>query len=86
MLYPDIWFDAAGQTFFTLGIGFGALLVYASYMTMSNDCIADAYYVIIANLVASALAGLAIFAILGHRLLETGKSLSEVQYNLDFFG
>ena len=84
MYHPDIWIDAAGQTFFTLGIGFGALLAYASYMPIENNCIVDAYCVVIANLVASIFAGMTIFAILGDRLLETGKSAIEVQYNVDF--
>lgn len=34
---PDVWLHAAGQVFFTLGIGFGALECYASYLRPDDD-------------------------------------------------
>ena len=34
---PGVWLAAAGQVFFTLSIGFGALEVYASYLRENDD-------------------------------------------------
>ncbi|MCB9582039.1 MAG: sodium-dependent transporter [Polyangiaceae bacterium] len=34
---PNVWLAAAGQVFFTLSIGFGALEVYASYLGKNDD-------------------------------------------------
>jgi len=34
---PKVWIAAAGQIFFTLGIGFGALECYASYVRQKED-------------------------------------------------
>ncbi|WP_457622621.1 sodium-dependent transporter [Persephonella sp.] len=34
---PKVWLAAAGQIFFTLSIGFGAILTYASYLKPKSD-------------------------------------------------
>ena len=34
---PQIWFDAASQIFFTLSVGIGIILTYASYITKKDD-------------------------------------------------
>ena len=76
---PKIWLDAAGQMFFTLSIGFGALLAFASYMPTKNNCMKDAYTVVSINCFTSILAGIVVFSILGHREQETGQSAIEVR-------
>ena len=35
----NVWLQAAGQIFFTLSIGTGAILCYASYLRPQDDCI-----------------------------------------------
>jgi len=35
----DVWLAAAGQIFFTLSIGTGAILCYASYLRPQDDCV-----------------------------------------------
>ncbi|XP_066910380.1 inactive sodium-dependent neutral amino acid transporter B(0)AT3-like [Clytia hemisphaerica] len=77
LLDPKIWLDAAGQMFFTLSIGFGALLAFASYMPTKNNCMKDAYTVVSINCFTSILAGIVVFSILGHREQETGQSAIE---------
>ncbi|WP_456399602.1 sodium-dependent transporter [Persephonella sp.] len=37
LLDPKVWLAAAGQIFFTLSIGFGAILTYASYLKPKSD-------------------------------------------------
>ncbi len=34
---PKVWLAAAGQVFFTLSVGFGAILTYASYLRPKDD-------------------------------------------------
>jgi SNF family Na+-dependent transporter len=37
LLDPQVWLEAAGQIFFTLGVGFGILMTYASYLKPDDD-------------------------------------------------
>ena len=37
LLNPDLWITAAGQIFFSLSIGFGTVLTYASYVAKRKD-------------------------------------------------
>ncbi len=39
LLDPGVWVAAAGQIFFTLSLGFGSMIVYASYMKTSQDVV-----------------------------------------------
>lgn len=36
---PDLWLAAAGQIFFSLSVGFGVILVYASYIGPKDDIV-----------------------------------------------
>ncbi len=36
---PNLWLTAAGQIFFSLSVGFGVILVYASYMKPKDDVV-----------------------------------------------
>lgn len=36
---PDIWLAAGGQVFFTLGVGFGIVMNYASYLRRRDDVV-----------------------------------------------
>jgi len=36
---PKIWLAAAGQVFFTLSLGFGAIITYASYLKKNDDLV-----------------------------------------------
>lgn len=35
--HSEVWLAAAGQVFFTLSVGFGVILTYASYLTRNDD-------------------------------------------------
>ena len=37
LLNPSVWLAAAGQIFFTLSLGFGAIITYASYLEERDD-------------------------------------------------
>ena len=36
---PQLWLAAAGQIFFSLSVGFGVIVTYASYLTPKNDVV-----------------------------------------------
>ena len=36
---PSLWLAAAGQIFFSLSVGFGVIIVYASYLTKKDDVV-----------------------------------------------
>jgi len=75
---PGIWMDAAAQMFFTLSLGFGALISFASYMPLRNNCVRDAYTVVLINCGTSLFAGIVVFSILGHREKVTGNPVDKV--------
>jgi neurotransmitter:Na+ symporter, NSS family len=39
LLKPQLWLAAAGQIFFSLSVGFGVILCYASYLKKSDDVV-----------------------------------------------
>lgn len=38
---PKVWLAASGQVFFTLSVGFGAIVTYASYLRRNDDIVAS---------------------------------------------
>ena len=64
--------------FFTLSLAFGALIAFASYMPYNNQCVNDAYIVVLINCGTSIFAGVVVFSILGYRELKTGIKANEV--------
>lgn len=47
LLNPELWLAAAGQIFFSLSVGFGVIITYASYLNTNDD-------VVLSGLTASA--------------------------------
>jgi SNF family Na+-dependent transporter len=39
LLRPDVWLNAAGQVFFSLSVGFGVILTYASYLRARDEVV-----------------------------------------------
>ncbi|MBI1178512.1 sodium:calcium symporter [bacterium] len=39
LLNPQLWLAAAGQIFFSLSVGFGVIITYASYLTRKDDIV-----------------------------------------------
>ena len=42
LMNPSIWIAAAGQVFFSLTVGFGAIMTYASYLKRGDDIVLSA--------------------------------------------
>merc|ERR1712013_582264 len=65
-----VWYAAVTQSFFSLGVGFGALTTYSSYNKFHHNSYKDALIISFADTFTSVLAGTVIFAILGHLSYE----------------
>jgi NSS family neurotransmitter:Na+ symporter len=73
-----IWTDAFSQIFFTLSVGFGVIIAYASYLPPKTNFKASAYITSISNCAFSIFAGFAVFATLGFMSHASGKPIGDV--------
>jgi NSS family neurotransmitter:Na+ symporter len=75
---PKVWIDAYAQTFFTLSLGFGIMIAYASYLPRKSDINTNAAITCLVDTAYSLFAGLAVFGTLGYMAHATGKPFEEV--------
>ncbi len=54
---PKVWLSAAGQVFFTLSLGFGAIITYASYIKKDDDIVASGLAAASLNEIAEVILG-----------------------------
>ncbi len=62
---PGVWLAAFGQVFFTLSLGFGIMIAYASYQPEDSDISNNSFMTAFANCGTSFYAGFAVFSVLG---------------------
>lgn len=75
---PKVWIDAYSQIFFTLSLGFGIMIAYASYLPGRANISRNAILTGLINSGYSLFAGLAVFSVLGFMATTQGKPLSEI--------
>jgi len=75
---PKVWIDAYSQIFFTLSLGFGIMIAYASYLPRRADINFNACFTSVVDTLISLVAGLAIFGTLGYMAAQTGKPFKEI--------
>lgn len=75
---PMVWVSAYGQIFFTLSLGFGIMIAYASYMPYESNMTGSAVITALANSSFSLLSGFGVFALLGFMSASQGVPLEEV--------
>jgi NSS family neurotransmitter:Na+ symporter len=56
--------DAAGQAFFSLSLGMGAILTYASYLTRDSDLPKEAALIAVSDFAVAFIAGLVVFPLI----------------------
>ena len=75
---PKVWIQAYAQTFFTLSIGFGIMIAYASYLPRKADINTNAAITCLVDTAYSIFAGLAVFGTLGYMAHVTGRPFEAV--------
>ncbi len=75
---PSVWVSAYGQVFFTLSLGFGIMIAYASYLPKDSDIVNNAFITTFANSGFSFLAGIGVFGVLGYMAQVQGVGFDEV--------
>ncbi len=78
LLNYQVWIDAYSQVFFTLSLGMGIMIAYASYMPEDSDITNNALITVFANSGVSFMAGFAIFGTLGYMAQTQGVPIEEV--------
>ncbi|GCB72645.1 hypothetical protein scyTo_0006400 [Scyliorhinus torazame] len=74
----SVWIDAATQICFSLGVGFGVLVAFASYNKFNNNCYRDAIVTSSVNSVTSFFSGFVVFSFLGYISKRHGVALEDV--------
>eukprot|EP00112_Aurelia_sp_Birch-Aquarium-sp1_P018184 Seg4302.1 transcript_id=Seg4302.1/GoldUCD/mRNA.D3Y31 product="Sodium-dependent dopamine transporter" protein_id=Seg4302.1/GoldUCD/D3Y31 len=77
LLEPGVWIDAASQVFFSITIGFGVMLTFASYNPKHNNVYRDAIIISLADALTSIFSGFVVFAILGYMAKIQGKDITD---------
>lgn len=86
-----MWYAAVSQSFFSLSVGFGSIIMFSSYNSFRHNVYRDAAIISVTDTFTSLLAGFTIFAILGHLahqldmpiktvIKEGGTSLAFISY------
>jgi len=72
------WYEAVTQCFFSLGVGFGPIVMFSSFNQFRHNIYRDAMIVSLMDTFTSLLGGVTIFSILGNLAFETGKPVEDV--------
>ena len=75
---PKVWIAAYGQIFFSLSLGFGILIAYASYMPEESDVANSAFITSFGNCATSFFGGLIVFSVLGYLSFLHGTPVEDV--------
>lgn len=75
---PKVWLAAYSQIFFSLSLGFGILIAYASYLPKRSDVNNNAFITSFANCGTSYFAGFAVFSVLGYLAQVTNAGVESV--------
>jgi len=74
----EVWHAAYSQIFFTLTVGFGVMIAYASFLPKKSDIINNALLISLANCATSFVAGFAVFSTLGYYAHISGTTVANV--------
>lgn len=76
----DVWSTAVSQIFFSIGITFGTMTAFGSYLPRNEPATLNSFVIALSNSCFSFIAGFAVFASLGHLALKEGVSVNDLSY------
>jgi len=74
----QVWRDAFSQIFFSLSLGFGIMIAYASYLPRRSAIVKDSIIISLANCFFSVFVGFSVFAVLGYMAQATAQPIETV--------
>ncbi|WP_084102847.1 sodium-dependent transporter [Demequina sp. NBRC 110051] len=75
---PDVWVAAYGQIFFSLSLGYGVMMTYASYRRRRSNVTSPALVVAFGNSSFELLAGLGVFATIGFLAAQQNVAVADL--------
>ncbi|RKZ33984.1 sodium-dependent transporter, partial [bacterium] len=75
---PELWQAAFTQVFFSLSVGFGVMIAYASFLPPKSDVVNNAFIIGLADATTAFVGGFAVFSALGYYANIQGVSVAEV--------
>lgn len=78
LMDPQVWVTAYGQVFFSLSIGFGIMIAYASFLPKKADIINSALIITLSDGATAFIGGFAVFGALGYYANMTGQAVESV--------
>ena len=73
-----VWIDAVAQIFFTLSIGFGIMIAYASYLPQKSQIVKDSIAISFTNCSFSLIAGVGVFSMVGYMAYKLAIPIDSV--------
>ncbi len=74
----EVWSAAYTQVFFSLSIGFGVMMAYASFLPEKSDIANNALIISLMDAATAFVGGLVVFSTLGYYAHQTGQPVTEV--------
>ena len=74
----EVWLEAGGQIFFSLGLGFGGNILLASHLDPNTNVFGDALFVATVNSLTSIFSSIVVFSILGYQSSILGTNVSDI--------
>ncbi len=78
LLNPELWQAAFTQIFFSISVGFGVMIAYASFLPPKSDIVANAFIVGISDTLTAIVGGFAVFSALGYYANLQNTSVADV--------
>jgi NSS family neurotransmitter:Na+ symporter len=78
LLDPGLWVAAYGQVFYSLSVGFGIMIAYASFLPKRSNLVRDALLIATGDAMTAIVGGFAVFGALGNMAVNEGKAVTEV--------
>ena len=74
----EVWIAAYGQIFYSLSLGFGIMIAYASYLPRKTNIFKNSLIIGFSNSSYEVFAGFGVFSVLGYMALQQGKPIQDV--------